>query len=1856
LTDTLCVFCNFNYSRINLYPMNRSVYFILSFILVFFLISCRTGNKKQVSDSLAFNEYISAYTSGVISIADDIRINLNTIADAVIPDQLPSDLIQFDPSVSGKTSMTDNHTLVFHPDKPLRSGQSYRITFNLGKIRAVPETLKQFTYQIRTIDADFSIEPAGIRSFRMNGELKTEISGAVTTSDVYPAEKVEQMIQCYQDGLVLSARWEHTQNQTLHQVVFTEVKRMKVPGKVEIKWNGTPIEADRKGGMEIIIPAIGDFILLNSRAVSGSNPYIELAFSDPIDPDQETEGLFMMENIDFEVSVEDNKVRLIPRQEVVGERKLEIFEGLKNYAGSKLMKNEVITVSLQSEKPAIRFIGKGNIVPTTDGLVIPFEAVNLNAVGIRIVKIFSGNYHQFFQVNNLDEYNSLKKVGRPVYRGVIPLTGMHAVVLNKWSAYSLKINDLIKVVPGEIYQVQLSMRPEFSLYPCNDDAQVKNVKRNSETKDDNDWLSSDSYMDESERWNEYEGNQYDWQNRNNPCYLSYFIQNRNTTKNVIASNIGLLAKRGVDNQLLVVATNLLTAQPHPGTGISVFDYQSQVISTGQTGADGMVTLTVDRTPFLIVAKSGSDIGYLKISDEASLQLSRFDVGGEEVQKGLKGFLYGERGVWRPGDSLFVSLIIEDKVNKLAPDHPVIFELYTPTEQLEQKIVMPLNGNITTLKTATKADAPTGNWRLVAKVGGAEFSKRIRIETVKPNRLKILFNTTSDQIQAGDKNQFATLNAKWLQGVAASAMKAKVEMLLRKGKTVFPKFGNFAFDSQVAKFEFKEQTVFDGKLNESGNTSFPINFGTLANAPGKLEAVFTTRVFEPGGDFSISQFNKQVSPFLKYVGIRFPDEEPSRSLLSCGKVNELELVVVDPDGNPAESAVAITAYKVNWRWWWDASSDYLGNYVSQEHYKPLLSGKLTTLSGKATFKFNIKNEDWGRYLFIAKLPDGHSVSRTVYLDWPYGSAADQKSGGATMLSFSADKEKYKVGEEIAVSFPSSKDGKALVSIENGSSILDKFWIKTIAGQTRVSFKAKPEMAPNIYLSITYLQPHEQTVNDRPIRLYGVISVNVENPETHIVPVIKVPDELRSQQPFTAEVSEKNGLAMNYTLAVVDEGLLDLTGYKTPDPWSTFFAREALGVKTWDLYDYVLGAYGGTLEKLFAVGGSDQLPDPSKQKAQRFKPVVRFLGPFTLGKNEKQKHTITLPQYIGSIRFMVVAASDKAFGAAEKAVPVRDPLMILATVPRVIGINETIELPVSVFVQDPGIKDVEISVKPNSLLAVNGNDKLNISIARIGEVDERFSLKSGTATGIGIIEVTARSGNEKAIYSVEVDIRNPNPLMVTSETSFIKGAQSKVFTLQPFGAPGTGSTTIEISAMPPMNLGLRLGYLVDYPHGCIEQTVSSAFAQLLINQFVSVDPKKKAEIESNVRAGIDQLRKFQLADGSFAYWPGINYPSLWGTSWAGDFMLEAERVGFVIPGEIKKRWLNYQKKAANYWRKEYSDRGMVLDQAYRLYTLALANAPAIGAMNRLRETPDLPLEARWKLAAAYVLASRPEVAEQLVNMTKLEPAEYQNEGVTFGSSLRDRAILLETLLLMKKKTEAFGVAKAISAALCSNQWMSTQTTANCLLAMSRFAGGNTKPGDQFKFSLAVDGKSEELLIEKIAFSKVLPEFEGKLGIKVENLSQSDLFVTIIQKGIPLKVEVPARQSGLKLDVTYITADGKPADIANLQKGSDFTAIVKVSNTGFMEVDNLALTQVFPSGWEIINERLFGGAAGSPFTYRDIRDDRVLTYFSLKMNEHKEFRVKLNATYSGTYFLPPVQCEAMYNNAVSANNTGMKVVVGK
>ena len=278
-----------------------------------------------------------------------------------------------------------------------------------------------------------------------------------------------------------------------------------------------------------------------------------------------------------------------------------------------------------------------------------------------------------------------------------------------------------------------------------------------------------------------------------------------------------------------------------------------------------------------------------------------------------------------------------------------------------------------------------------------------------------------------------------------------------------------------------------------------------------------------------------------------------------------------------------------------------------------------------------------------------------------------------------------------------------------------------------------------------------------------------------PEIDLPKTLEPESKFTVKVSEKNKKAMTYTLAIVEEGLLDLTRFKTPDPHEHFYAREALGVKTWDVFDDVIGAYSGSIEQIFAIGGDGSLDKGKNKKANRFKPVVTYLGPFYLESGSTKFHDITLPNYIGSVRAMVVASDveNEAYGYAEQTAAVKKPLMVLASVPRKLSPGEQVIVPVTVFAMENSIKNVNLSIKTSEGVKVNGSKSSNLTFTSPDEKMAYFTLDVSKALPKNTIEITASSGREKSSYKVEFEVYNPNPISTKSIEGELESSHCRVF---------------------------------------------------------------------------------------------------------------------------------------------------------------------------------------------------------------------------------------------------------------------------------------------------------------------------------------------------------------------------------------------------------------------------------------------------------------------------------------------------
>ena len=1086
-------------------------------------------------------------------------------------------------------------------------------------------------------------------------------------------------------------------------------------------------------------------------------------------------------------------------------------------------------------------------------------------------------------------------------------------------------------------------------------------------------------------------------------------------------------------------------------------------------------------------------------------------------------------------------------------------------------------------------------------------------------------------------------------------------------TAFKKFDDFVFDDPARSYSSDAQTIFDGTTNDKGTAIVKPNINVKNAAPGMLRASFKVRVFEQGGAFSVDQFSIPYSPYTSYVGIKVPEGNKFTGMLVTDTNHIIKVATVDGDGNPvSKSHLKVDIYKVSWRWWWDSYDGDLANYVGNTSKEIFQSMDISTVNGKGQFVLRVNRPSWGRfYVRVTDEESGHSTGQTVYIDWPAWAGSSPKGNeGATLLSFTSDKKTYNVGEDVKLTIPSSAEGRALISIESGSKVINSFWAETTKGQTNYSFKVTPEMTPNVYVNVTLVQPHAQTVNDLPIRLYGVVPISVEDPGTHLYPVVTTPEVWKPETKSSFTVSEKNGKEMTYSVAIVDEGLLDLTRFKTPDPWSAFYAREALGVKTWDMFDMVIGAFGDKLARLLAIGGDGDINKKAGNKANRFKPMVKFLGPFFLKKGETARHEFMMPQYVGSVRTMVVAGYNAAYGSADKTTPVRKPLMILGTLPRVVGPGEEVDLPVNVFAMEKQVKNVKVEIQTNSMFIPQDGTSKSISFKEIGDEVVSFKLKVNPTLGIGTVKIIATSGTEKATYDIEIDVRNPNPPVVNVLESVVEAGKTWNTPYTPPGMSGTNKGTIELSSIPPINLGERLKYLIEYPHGCIEQTTSAVFPQLYLSDIMELNSDFKVAISKNIKAGIERIKLFQTSSGGMSYWAGRYEADDWGTSYAGHFLLEAEAKGYMLPPGVIDNWKRYQRYSANSWapkNEKYYFYNDDLEQAYRLYTLALAKAPELGAMNRLKEYPRLSVTAKWRLAAAYAKAGQPEVARKLIaNLTTTVP-KYCEMGWSYGSNDRDEAMILETLTLLDMKPKAASLVKEVSKSLSSAYWMSTQTTAYCLIAVSKFVGSNGA-SSEMKYNVKINTAAPIALNTKLPLKQIDMQLKGAApgNVSVTNNGTGIMFARIIMEGSPATGDQTNVDNDLKLAINYTTMQGAPIDVSRLEQGTDIIAEVQITNPGIRgEYLQMALTQIFPSGWEIHNTRMdeAENTVKTDYpTYQDIRDDRVYTYFNVSPYKTSTFRIVLNAAYVGKYYLPTVYCEAMYDNTINSRKPGKWVEVVK
>ena len=1719
------------------------------------------------------SDIVESSTNGLSGVRMPVQVTLREGVELAEDDL--EDAVSFTPSADVEVSRLGVRTLRIVPKSPLKSDTRYKVALDAskltgGKAKGVAE------FEFSTPKLRFSYNPCWLQQ---SDDLKYYVLVGETVSSDYAADDyVEQRLKI--KGLLKpEVTWTHSEDGTVHKY-----RVENIPTRSDESYKLTlDFDLDPKRNVEMEVPRKGEYIVLD-HTVQTEPLAVVVTFSEPLKPNQDFRNLIRFDP-KFRTSVDRNRLYIYPETQLTGNYEVEISREVQNKAGRRLDESYTFTAALPSQAPAIRFTGKGSILPSSNRMSLLFESVNFARARVRVRKIFANNLLQFFQRNYYGDtyFSDMEYVSRIVRDTTIDLGDKASTRLDRTNSYSLDLSRLITDSRKSMYLLEI--KGVDPLIPV-------------------------------------ESNDYDY-------YFGDYRTYAERSKVVIQSDIGIICKSSGDGELIVYTTDLVSARPKGSCKVRAYDRQNQQLAEAVTDSEGRAVLKCGDEPYTVLAEANGDAAFVRVERGAALSLSNFDVGGTTDTKGIKGYLFGERGVWRPGDEIYLTLIVASD-NPLPENHPASLEFYNPNGQLVQSAVSSgSTDGIHTFKLRTTPASPTGIWRAKATFGGATFEKNIRVDAVKPNRMKIEMRLGDGQTV--DAKEFTgRLTARWLHGAPAAGSKVTLQAQLSQIPTRFKGYPDYSFDDATKQFAPEEREIVSGTTGADGALQLTTDrLSSLEGlSPGMLNGKFTVKVFEKSGDFSVDQQIAAVSPYDAYFGIGTQD---------VGQHDELRRLVVmlGARGRPATGTeeATVTVYRMSSYWWWDASSA-----ASQARYaKSALNAQYKTLratlsngTGQVTMRWSAG--DYGYYLIrVTGARQAHSATCVVCV-----SSSDHRGGissvtdAATRLAIARDKDKYVPGDKAKITIPSSPGARALVSVESGSFVHESRWIACTDRQTSFEIPVREGMAPNVYVSVTLVQPHGNTLNDAPIRLFGVLRLPVEDAGTRLAPVVEMPESVKPESEITIRVRERNGRRMSYVLALVDEGLLGLTRFRTPDPYLYFNATEALGVRTWDMFDYVIGAYGGRIEQMFAIGGDAEQPNTGALRAQRFKPVVRFLGAEKLGAGKTNTHKIALPPYFGSVRVMVVASNGRAFGSAAKEVAVKKPLLVQATLPRVVSTEEEIELPVTVFALEKGVGKTDVRVSVNEAFSVVGPQSRSVVLGDEGEQVVTFRLKAGRQTGIGKVRVTAASSGDNSASEIEIDVREPNPYVTTSEEHILQPGET--VSVKPLKASGTAR--LELSSIPPIDLSRRLEYLVRYPHGCIEQITSGAFPQLYLHSIAECDEEMLQDIDRNIKSVLSRLGGYQLSNGAFAYWSGGTSPSEWGTAYAVHFMAEAAKYGYAVDRTTLER-------ALKYLRGNTFDNPLTL--AYAQYVLALAGTPDRGAMNRLRErSAQAGSDARWLLAAAYALDGNRKVAEELTAQTAgtAAPKADPYDG-TYNSPERQMAIVLMTQTLLGQREAAFRTALKMSDILKKDKWLSTQSTAWMLNTLANFA------------STGQTGIDARIGREPIRSAKSIASMPLTAPTEVRNTGTGSLHLVVSQSYTPGKGEEAEAASGLKIDVRYRDMNGAPLDPRSVAVSTDFYAVVTVTNTsGYERYADLALTHIVPAGWEITSERDL-----STVTYQDIRDDRVLSYFDLRSGESKEIPIKLTATYKGRYYLPSVCCEAMYDNSVRALRKGEWVeVVGQ
>ena len=1826
--------------------------------------------------------------------------------------EVPAEALRFTPAVQGTARWIARDRVGFFLDAPLAPSAQYTV-------QLTPELNPSETFQLTgQKEFKFATDPFAVQQARMEftaDDAREHATGFGTIAFNYPVTIVDLKAHLsieLDDETEIPYQIE-THTATARTVRF-ETKRIKrgtadreIKIKIEkgFKCTGGQIGLEKASVTPVILRGRGTLGVTYSDVwESDGTPYISVSFSAPVLSDAIEPYIELTPTVAYQVTSDYRNLQIHGNFKRRTTYTLKIRRGLTARNDAVLKQDYMTRLKIPDIRPQLRFLGDGFFLARKGQLNLGLATINVKRVKLNIEKVFANN---LIYVSKLERWSRWSRnLGKPIHTEELDIPSQ----LNEEVTTPISLEEYLSDEHVGIFKV---------------------VARNAQRQ----W-------DSAHQW-------------------------------VLITDLGISAKR-IDDRLYVWVKSLATGSPVPRARVKLISDNNQTLLEGTTNWAGYAEFTdvtektEDFTPFMITVAKRDDLAFIQLNRH-EIATADFNIAGSAyLQKGYEAFLYTSRGVYRPGETVQLAGIVRGSKQITPKPLPARIEVLSPNGRIMRELRLQTNkSGACDVQIPIPDYALTGNYiakmRIADRViGRAQF----QVEEFMPDRIKVAVTADKSTYKLGEELDIE-VSAINLFGPPAVGRKVEVFCELEAApfvkKDTIPntdttQWDSFVFGNVRSNFEKQRIGLGEAKTDTAGKAYYQFTVPETLKAPSLLNGTLTATVSETGGRSVTASHRVMIHPYSHYVGLR-------RTTTGDVKINKplrFDYIAVNNAMAAASGRdLKLSLHKVHWNTILRQNSAGRYEYISEPQTTEVETVSLT--SAETVQTVTLTPSDYGEYR--VRLADTASTATAELGFYVSGWGNIPVSmEHPTRLELTLDKPAYRPGQTAKLYIKAPFPGILLLTVER-EKVLSYRTIVMKNNTTTLSIPVRYAYRPNVYLSATLtraipmesgLQTSPTTAKKSPLpaRAFGVIPLKIDetqrrlsiemslNQTNHAGDMQKIPLASPERNIESAEVPVGAGLPNLYgsevtvlpnseitvafqvhgrrswqkydvCIAAVDEGILALTDFKTPNPHDYFYRQRGLKTRSYDLYSGILPEIANVTDNSSTGGDATTTRQAELRKRlstgsiRRVKPISLWSGFVKTDGNGRGTVQLQIPQFNGTLRLMAVAFAGGDYGGTEAYLTVREPIVLTPTFPRFLAGGDKVRVPVTLFNGTGTEGEFRVELKASGdvrlLSAMADSDQPSVAISDQQEhlfaasqqpiadsqytvdklsVDQRvdagaeaqifFDILVQDAIGEANFNLSAHGNTQTTQLEMNIPLRSVAPPTTKTGHGVVRAGEPVDFIFPSNLIPDSSEFSLTLSPFPNIRFADSLRYLIRYPHGCLEQTTSKVFPLLYFSDLVrSVEPMLAAEgsVDYHIASGITKIESMLKSDDRFAYWPGGSYVNPWSSIYASHFLVEARKAGYEVADRVYDAMLNGLKIQAKFspntenGNEANEIRKKISLATYAAYVLAAAGHPDRGTMHYLknRGLSGLSDYSHFQLAGAFALSGELETALSMLPVSvspNFNKGNGQREtGGTLDSPIRAQAIMLDVLAEVNENHPSIRmlVQNLSEAASEGNRWATTQENAFAFLALGKIL--KKQMDRNYTGTLTLNGEhfADFDATETRYTDKAWDGTRVELSVKGEG----SCYYYWSAFGIQRDSFIEEYERELQVRRRYFNKDGEERT-GTFTHGELLIAEVNVKALT-ANLENVVVVDMLPTGFEIENPRL-ESRAGIPWLkkqdfkpdYIDIRDDRLIFFGTFPRQRERKFCYALRAVTQGEFTLPPIAAEAMYDTTKSAVAGSMRITV--